>query len=61
MTTSTELIKELRVQSVCVPESRKHVQNNKSMDYLNWMAYTIKSVHYTKDQQLSDALLIFKK
>lgn len=43
---------DLKIKSVYIPENRKKNQKNKSMDYLNWMAYTINSVHYCKDKSL---------
>ena len=61
MDSTKNLSFDLKIKSVYIPESRKEIQKNKSMDFLNWMAYTIKSVHYCNDQQLSDALLTFNK
>lgn len=54
-------VQEIRVQSVFIPENWKANQDNKAMGYLNWMAYTIQSKQYTNDQQVSDALLTFRK
>lgn len=61
MNTEKNLSSDLKIKSVYIPESRKKIQKNKGMDFLNWMAYTIKSNHYTNDRQLSDALLTFNK
>jgi hypothetical protein len=47
----------LNVQSVYIPENWKKNQEDKSMAFLHWMAYHIKSVNYTNDQEMSDALL----
>lgn len=54
-------VQEIKVQSVFIPENWKANQENKSMGFLNWMAYTIQSKHYTNDQEMSDALLTFSK
>ena len=61
MTTSTESIEKLRVKSVYIPEKRKKEKEQKRLSFLNWMADTIKSTHYTNDRQLSDALLSIDK
>ena len=57
----TKEVQEVKVQSAYVPEGWKANQDNKAMGYLNWMAYTIQSKHYTNYQQLSDVLLTFMK
>jgi hypothetical protein len=54
-------VQQIKVQSVFIPENWKANQDNKAMGYLNWMAYTIQSKEYTNDQQVSDALLTFRK
>ena len=57
----TQETQEIKVQSAYIPSNWKKNQDNKAMGYLNWMAYTIQSKEYTNDQQLSDALLTFRK
>lgn len=52
---------EIKVQSAYIPANWKKNQDKKSLGYLNWLAFTIQSKHYTNDQQVSDALLIFNK
>jgi hypothetical protein len=54
-TTSTEV----KTQSVYIPANWKKNQEQKAMGYLNWMAYTVRSVKYIDDQKTSDALLTF--
>jgi hypothetical protein len=47
---------EVKVQSVYIPENWKKNQEQKGLGYLNWMAHTIQSLHYTDDQKVSDAV-----
>jgi hypothetical protein len=59
MNTEINTTDAIRVQSVYIPENWKKNQEQKALGYLNWLAYKIQSVHYTDDQKVSDALLIF--
>jgi hypothetical protein len=52
---------EVKVQSAYIPSNWKKNQDNKGLSYLNWLAYKVKSKHYTNDQRVSDALLTFNK
>jgi hypothetical protein len=56
MNAQIETTQKLKVQSVYIPENWKNNQEQKGLGYLNWMAYTIKSLHYTDDQKVSDAV-----
>jgi hypothetical protein len=59
MDANTTTTQEVKTQSVYIPANWKKNQEQKSLGYLNWMAYTIKSTRYTDDQKVSDALLTF--
>ena len=48
---------EVKTQSVYIPAQWKKNQEKQSISYLNWMAYTIQSKHYTDDQKISISLL----
>ena len=56
MNTEINTTQEVKVQSVYIPENWKKNQEQKGLGYLNWMAYTIQSLHYTDDQKVSDAV-----
>lgn len=58
MNTEKNLSTDLKIKSVYIPESRKEIQKNKSMDYLNWMAFTIKSVNYVNNKSLDNGINI---
>jgi hypothetical protein len=61
MDSKIETTQEVKVQSVYVPKNWEKNQDKKGLGYLNWLAYTIHSKHYTNDQKVSNALLTFNK
>jgi hypothetical protein len=44
----------MNIQSVCIPENWKK-SNNDRMDFLNWMAFKVKSVHYSKIEEVIES------
>lgn len=56
MNSQIKTTQEVKVQSVYIPENWRKNQEIKGLGFLNWMAYTIQSIHYTDDQKVSDAV-----
>lgn len=47
---------EIKTQSVVYPPNWEKKMEQKQLHYLNWMAYTIKNIHYTNNERIDVAL-----